>query len=197
MTASVRSGDSPAKESRLSFLTLFIATGLFSGYSPWASGTVGTLVGVLLYLIPGVEQPWILLSLIVLGFGAGVITSGRVAAVEGHRLTATAELAKSTFQPDAPHAADPSIVVIDEIVGIWLGLLWMPKTIPVILLCFLVFRFLDIVKPEPARMLERIPRGWGIMLDDVVAGLYTNILCHLLLIVVRTLLPHIPWDIAP
>jgi hypothetical protein len=83
---------------RLSFFTTLIATGLYSGYIPWASGTFGSLVGVLLYLIPGAEQTGTLSLLIIVGFFGGVVTSAQVALAEGHRLTKTATLAKATFQ---------------------------------------------------------------------------------------------------
>jgi phosphatidylglycerophosphatase A len=139
------------------------------------SGTFGTLVGLLLYLIPGVEHPVLLASLILVTFFAGVAASARVASSVGHQLTRSAEIAKQKFQPGEHETADPSIIVIDEIVGMWIALLFLPKTVPVMIIAFFAFRFFDIVKPQPARSLERIPNGWGIMLDDVVAGVYANI----------------------
>jgi phosphatidylglycerophosphatase A len=168
-----------------------IATGFFSGYSPWASGTAGTLVGILLYLLPGIEAPIVFIPLILTAFAAGVLTSRRIAEVEGHRLTATAAYAKEKFQKGADHAVDPSIVVIDEIVGVWISLLWMPKTVFSVVACFFVFRILDVLKPEPARMVERIPNGWGIMLDDVVAGVYTNMICRILVVTAALVLPQL------
>jgi phosphatidylglycerophosphatase A len=174
---------------QLSFLTRLIATGLFSGYIPWASGTFGSIVGVLLYLIPGVERTGILIILIVAGFVAGVITSAKVALVDGHRLTKTAEFAKATFQPGAHDVPDPSIVVIDEIVGMWITLLFLPVSIPTVVVAFFAFRGFDIIKPPPARQLEKIPNGWGIMLDDVVAGIYANIATRIALVVLHGILP--------
>jgi phosphatidylglycerophosphatase A len=165
---------------RLPLLTRLIATGLFTGYSPWAPGTVGTLLAVLIYLIPGVSSTPVLLSLTIVGFFAGVVTSGRVARAEGGALTPTAARLKRTFQPGSEHGSDPSIVVMDEMVGMWVSLLWVPKSLVAVVCCFLLFRLLDILKPEPARTLERLPGGWGIMLDDVVAGVYTNLAFHLL-----------------
>jgi phosphatidylglycerophosphatase A len=168
-----------------------IATGFFSGYSPWASGTAGTLVGILLYLIPGIQAPIVFIPLILIAFAGGVLTSRRIAETEGHRLTATAAYAKEKFQKGAEHAVDPSIVVIDEIVGIWISLLWMPKTVFSVVICFFVFRALDVLKPEPARMVERIPNGWGIMLDDVVAGVYTNMICRILVVITALAFPQL------
>jgi len=169
-------GRSEAPAPAIPFLPQLIATGLYSGYSPWASGTAGTLVGLLLYLIPGMESPLLLGALIVIMFFAGVWSSARVAAIVGHQLTESAAKAKAAFQGDAHAAADPSIVVIDEIVGMWVTLLFLPKTIPVMLIGFVAFRAMDIIKPQPARAFERVPDGWGIMLDDLVAGIYANVI---------------------
>jgi phosphatidylglycerophosphatase A len=165
----------------LPFVTRLIATGLFSGYAPWGSGTAGTLMGVALYLIPGAETTWVLLLLVVTGFAAGVVTSARVADAVGNQLTPSAERAKAAFQAGALHTADPSIVVIDEIVGFWVTMLFVPKTPAAILIGFVAFRAMDILKPQPARYLERYPHGWGIMLDDVVAGIYANLLTQIVL----------------
>jgi phosphatidylglycerophosphatase A len=170
-------GGNPPEESsaRIPFLPKLIATGLYSGYIPYISGTFGTLVGLLFYLIPGAEQPRVLGLMIVLGFFIGVWAAARVAAVVGHQLTKSAEMAKQIFQQGDHAVADPSIVVIDEIVGMWITLIFLPKTLPVIVFGFLAFRAFDILKPQPARNLERVPNGWGIMLDDVIAGIYANI----------------------
>jgi phosphatidylglycerophosphatase A len=157
------------------FVTRAVATGLFSGYIPWASGTFGTIVGVAIYLLPGLSEPLWLALLIAAGMAAGVVTSAKVARATGHQLTASAAKAKAVFQPGAHDVADPSIVVIDEIVGVWIALWFLPYSITAIILAFLTFRFFDIVKPPPARQLERIPDGWGIMLDDVAAGVYANL----------------------
>jgi phosphatidylglycerophosphatase A len=172
--------DSAPPPGHIPFIHTLIATGLYSGYSPWASGTAGTAVGLLLYyLIPGMDDPVILGVATVIGFFAGVWSSAVVAAAVGHQLTRTAALAKAKFQAgdNVEHkTADPSIVVIDEIVGMWITLLFLPKTIPVMIIAFFAFRAMDIVKPQPARYLECIPNGWGIMLDDVMAGVYANLL---------------------
>lgn len=180
MNTSPDAGNS--SKARLPFFTELIATGLYSGYIPWASGTIGSAVGLLVFLIPGVESPHILSVMILVGLALGVVTSRRVAEIRGHQLTKSAEIAKATFQPGEVRTPDPSIVVIDEIVGMWISLFLLPKTVAAILCAFVIFRLLDIVKPFPARHLERLPNGWGIMLDDVVAGVYANIFTHLALI---------------
>lgn len=158
-----------------------MATGLFVGYIPWASGTFGSLLGLLIVCIPGMDSPSLLLPLILAGFFVGTWAAWRVARIEGGTLTHTAELTKALFQKGAEHAADPSIVVIDEIVGMWIALLWLPPSIPAFAIAFFAFRLFDILKPEPARSVERISYGFGIMLDDVVAGIYANLFSLVLL----------------
>ncbi len=157
------------------FLARLIATGFFVGYIPWASGTFGSLLGCAIAFVPAFENPLIALAIIVPGFFAGVVTSARVAAVEGHRLTKVAALTKAIFQPEAHREPDPSIVVIDEVVGQWIALFLLPLHLQTVITAFVLFRLFDVVKPPPARQVENIPHGWGIMLDDLIAGIYANI----------------------
>jgi phosphatidylglycerophosphatase A len=69
-------------------------------------------------------------------------------------------------------------VVIDEVAGVWVGLLGVPLTGLRLLVGLLLFRFFDIVKPLFIRRLEKLPGGYGVMLDDVLAGVYTALLMH-------------------
>jgi phosphatidylglycerophosphatase A len=71
---------------------------------------------------------------------------------------------------------DPGLVVVDEVAGMWVTLLFVPFTPLTAALGFLAFRLMDIVKPFPARRLEDLPGGWGIMADDLMAGVYANVL---------------------
>lgn len=165
------------------FLVRFVATGAFSGYSPWASGTAGTFVGCLVLLVPGIWSLVPLSLLIIIFFFAGTYTAGRIAAFEGNRLTASAAKAKATFQPGSAEHADPSIVVIDEIVGVWITLLFIHPSLLALAAGFVFFRLFDIVKPPPVHTAESLPSGWGIMLDDVIAGVYATIATYLSLAV--------------
>jgi phosphatidylglycerophosphatase A len=140
-----------------------IASGLYSGYSPVAPGTMGSLVGLAFFLIPGFSSPWLLLLVTLITLGIGVSVSTR-------------------FSTDLD--PDPSFVVVDEIVGMWIALLFIPLTPLSIVISFLGFRLLDIVKPFPCRRLEKLPGGWGIMLDDVAAGVYANIITRIIIGVV-------------
>ena len=136
-------------------ITKIFATGLFSGYMPVASGTFGALVGLLFYLIPSFERPEIILPSSFFVFVVGSLAAGQMEKIYGH---------------------DPSIVTIDEVLGMWVSLLFLPKSFLVIVGAFFLFRAFDILKPWPARFFDRMHGGWNIMLDDVVAGLYANLL---------------------
>ncbi|RMD90525.1 MAG: phosphatidylglycerophosphatase A [Calditrichaeota bacterium] len=137
-----------------------IATGLGTGYSPFAPGTMGSLLAVLiaLFLLP--PRSFAFLLVLLFGFAHGVWSSTRVEA--------------------DMNSNDPSIVVIDEIVGMWVGLLFLPRNLWLFLLAFILFRYLDIKKPLGLNRLQSLPNGWGIMLDDVGAGFYTLIAMQLL-----------------
>jgi len=142
-----------------SFLVRFFATGFYSGYSPFAPGTAGSAVGLLIYWIPNFENPVILFAGFVVMFFIGIVVSGRMERCYGD---------------------DPPIVVIDEVVGMWITLLLLPKSIIISVAGFVLFRIFDIIKPPPARNLEALKNGWGIMLDDVMAGIYGNLVLQLL-----------------
>ena len=73
---------------------------------------------------------------------------------------------------------DPSRVVIDEVAGMCIGLLFIPVQLKYVVTGLILFRFFDIVKPLFIRKMENLPSGWGIMGDDILAGVYTNILLY-------------------
>jgi phosphatidylglycerophosphatase A len=146
------------------FLLRCICTGFGAGYSPLIPGTVGTLVALIFYLIPGFEAVPIMLTAIILGFAIGTYGAHRIEKNIGH---------------------DPGIIVIDEIVGMWVSLLFLPKMSAVIAAAFILFRIADIIKPWPACWCQRKSGGWAIMLDDVFAGVYVNIAIQIWLWFIR------------
>jgi phosphatidylglycerophosphatase A len=77
---------------------------------------------------------------------------------------------------------DPSYVVIDEVAGLFVTLIFIPPTFYNILMGFILFRFFDIVKPLGVKKMEKYSRGWGIMLDDILAGIYSNVVLRLILL---------------
>ena len=76
---------------------------------------------------------------------------------------------------------DPSKVVIDETVGLWITMLFVSFSFQNLILAFILFRFFDIAKPLGIRRLEQIKNGWGVMLDDVLAGIYANIVLQIII----------------
>lgn len=136
-----------------------IGSGLFTGYIPIASGTFGSLVAIIIYWIPGFEQLQIILPSIIVLFIYGVYVSSKFEKVYGK---------------------DPSQCTVDEFVGTWIALIAIPKTFLLTLTSFFIWRALDIIKPFPARSSEKLPGGWGIMIDDVISGFYSLIVVRLI-----------------
>lgn len=138
---------------------LFIAQGAYAGRFPVAPGTAGTVVGVLLYLgMKGLAPGWYL-SLCVLIFLAGTWAAGRAEVMLG--------------RTDSPS------IVIDEISGYLVAMFMAPTSWGFIVAGFFLFRAFDIVKPWPLRRLEKLHGGLGVMLDDLGAGIYTNIILQI------------------
>ena len=147
----------------MSHLQYLLATGFYAGYSPVAPGTAGSLLAVIVlwFSIPSIPL-FVYLILIIIIFAIGVWTSSHVESQKGE---------------------DPSIVVIDEIAGMMIALIACPVSIKNFFVAFLAFRLFDVTKPFPVDRAERLPSGWGIMLDDVLAGIYTFLLVQILLII--------------
>ena len=135
------------------FLTKIIGTFFFVGYLPLIPGTFGSLAGILIYYFIKNNLTVYLITtliLIVLGF----ITS-------------------QNLERDS-QKRDPSCIVIDEVSGMLLSLLFIPFNLKLVIIGFLLFRLFDTLKPYPAGRLEKLRGGLGIMSDDLIAGLYTN-----------------------
>ena len=126
-----------------------------AGYSPVASGTVGSLVTVVaIWLLP-LTPLRIAVALVVVVL-VGIWAGSRVERVLGKK--------------------DPGVIVIDEVAGMLLSVILLPRTIPVLITAFLLFRLFDIWKPFPARESQALTGGVGVMVDDVIAGFYTLVL---------------------
>jgi phosphatidylglycerophosphatase A len=141
----------------------WLATGFGSGYAPVAPGTAGSAVGLVLFWpLAALPLVWQIAACLAL-FVVGSLASTRVARSLGRK--------------------DPGLVVVDEIVGMWVTLLALPLTPGVAVTGFALFRVMDVLKPWPARSLEVLPDGWGIMADDVAAGIYAHLLLRVGLLV--------------
>jgi phosphatidylglycerophosphatase A len=143
-------------------LAFVVATALGAGYSPVAPGTAGSAVALLiLWLVPFSR-----IGLVVFFVAVTLVGTWAAHVVEA-----------------AAGKKDPGIIVIDEVAGMALSVLLLPLTPRVLLAGFVLFRIFDVVKPFPANRLQALPGGIGVMIDDLVAGLYAL----LVLIVARAL----------
>ena len=143
---------------KMNFIEKLLGSGFYTGYVPIASGTFGSLAALIIYLIPGFENPYVIFPAIIIFLVYGIYIGNKFESVYGK---------------------DPSECTIDEVVGTWISYLFLPKTIGIIIITFFLWRALDIIKPYPARKIENLKGGWGIMIDDVVSGFYTLIIMHL------------------
>jgi len=143
-------------------LILIIATGCYSGYLPKAPGTWGSLVGLLLvFLLHNLSLP-VYLAVVAVLFVVGSFAAGEAEKILDNR--------------------DPGAVVIDEIVGMLIAMVAVPLTPLTMMLGFILFRIFDILKPFPVNIFDqRFHGGLGIMLDDVMAGIYSLIFLQLIL----------------
>ena len=135
-----------------------IVTGFGLGFIPFAPGTMGAagaLVPTIL-ILRYASFPYIILGSLALAFTfVGVIGSNKLRDQWGK---------------------DPSRIVVDEMVGMWISLLWVGSGWIPMLSAFILFRFFDIVKPLGIRKTEQLPGGLGVMTDDILAGVYTNVI---------------------
>jgi phosphatidylglycerophosphatase A len=135
---------------------VLLATGCYAGYAPVASGTFGTLVAIpLCYLLSRVSPVYAILIL-ALFTGFAVWTSGE---------------AEKIFDKK-----DSGFIVIDEMAGLLVTLFLIPWSVKSVVIGFFLFRLMDIAKPFPIRRLEtNLPGGWGVVGDDLLAGVYANV----------------------
>ena len=147
----------------MKFLSQIIATFFGIGYLPLAPGTIASFLVILLYRYYLYSWKWpVYLGVLVLVFIFGALTSS--------------VYAKTTKKED------PRSIVIDEVLGQLIVLFRMPPTWPFLIASFILFRILDILEPFLIKKSENFPRGWGIMMDDIVSGVCAGILINLYLL---------------
>lgn len=139
-------------------LVLFAATGAGSGYSPVAPGTAGSAVGLavhagLLAALGGAAFGYLAAAVAI--SLVGIWAAGRAEAIFERR--------------------DDGRITIDEVAGMLVSLVFLPVSLKVAVSGFFLFRLFDIWKPYPARAVESLPGGLGVMADDLVAGVYANL----------------------
>jgi phosphatidylglycerophosphatase A len=144
---------------------LLLATGLGVGYVPRVPGTMGTLLAIPIFLllssIPSPVYEWTIIAFFFLACWVSDKAQNHWAKRDDQR------------------------IVIDEIVGFFTAMMWLPRTALFITLGFVLFRFFDIAKPPPVRRLEQMRGGYGVVLDDVMAGVYANIVLQVIRLIIR------------
>ncbi|MDD5495742.1 MAG: phosphatidylglycerophosphatase A [Candidatus Omnitrophica bacterium] len=139
--------------------TKLITSFFYLGHSPYMPGTVGSLGGLIVYYL--VKD-----NLILHGFSIlFLLMLGTMFSAEAERIY---------------KVKDPKMIVIDEACGMVLALFFVPHSIAVVILGFILFRIFDILKVPPARRIEKMSGAFGIMFDDIIAAIYTNIILQLL-----------------
>jgi phosphatidylglycerophosphatase A len=137
-------------------LAVFLATVGYCGYFPVAPGTIGSVAGLLVYLLVWWAQtPLVEVGLILILFAAGVWAGTTAERYFG--------------------GIDPGPIVLDEVVGMLITLAFIPVGISGALAGFVLFRVFDVIKPFPARRLESLHGGLGVMADDAMAAVYANL----------------------
>ena len=142
----------------INFFVKIISTSFFVGYLPFIPGTFGSAFGIILYYFVKNNiyfYGYVTLSVIILG----LLVSGR---------------AEEVFQQK-----DSRRIVIDEVAGILLALLFIPYDIKLVIIAFVIFRILDALKPYPINKIQEFKGSAGVMGDDILAGIYTNIILQI------------------
>lgn len=141
-------------------LTKLLATFFYTGYFPVAPGSLATIAGALLSIIFSVNLAGYILAFFMVTI-AGFLASDRMEKIAQQK--------------------DPSCIVIDEVAGSFIAFFMLPLNIPVWITAFFLFRAFDMFKIYPINKLENLRGGVGVMSDDLLAGLYTNVTMHLAL----------------
>lgn len=146
------------------------ASALGAGYSPFAPGSMGAIVGCLALwlfekynLISTTSTPIPFIGLIVITTILGIIATDKL---------------------EEDWGKDPSKVVLDEVIGMWITMMFVPLSFLNVLIGFILFRFFDIAKPLGIRKLESLKGGIGVMADDILAGIYANISLQIIIYII-------------
>jgi phosphatidylglycerophosphatase A len=145
-------------------ITLFFVTGAGVGYIPYIPGTMGTVLAIPFSI--GLNR----LADTTLAFAALTLAGLVIGAIKW-----------STKAAEILRQKDPQVIVADEIVGFMIANFLAPARLAPLIFSFILFRFFDIAKVYPASRLEKLPGGAGIVLDDVMAGIYAFVIVQVLL----------------
>lgn len=141
-------------------LIKFIATGMYSGFSPLWPGTAGSIPAWLIAFFLVGENTLALVVMAVATFCVSVWSAGKAEQTMGH---------------------DARKIVIDEWAGMFVALLFVPYSFVNYVIAFFFFRAFDVIKLSPAAQAENLPGGWGVTMDDIVAGIQANVVTQVVI----------------
>jgi phosphatidylglycerophosphatase A len=139
-------------------LIKIITSFFYIGHSPVMPGTLGSLAGLLIYFVVKDKLPVYIFSILFL-FALGILFSSEAERVYKRK--------------------DAQMIVIDEACGMMLSLFLVQYSLWIMILGFVLFRVFDIIKPPPARRIEKFSGAYGVMFDDVIAAIYTNLVLQI------------------
>ena len=131
----------------------------YLGHSPFMPGTLGSLAGLLIYFVVKDKLPIYTFSVLFL-FALGILFSSEAERIYKRK--------------------DAKTIVIDEVCGMMLSLFLVPYSVWIMILGFALFRVFDILKPPPAKAIEKFSGAFGIMFDDIIAAIYTNFILQII-----------------
>ena len=185
--------DNSNRLSLLDWISLTLATWFSTGLLPVMPGTWGTLfaipfVLVFVILLEPVYYVAFVIVLVLIGIPVSSRTAQlyrehpRIMKLNPHlkKIFKSEDIQKYIKNPEL-QKKDPGLIVIDEVIGYAVAMIAVPLSITSVVAVFILFRFFDIVKIQPGKIVERLGGGVGIILDDVVAGIYACILIHVIL----------------
>ncbi|MDD5173778.1 MAG: phosphatidylglycerophosphatase A [Candidatus Omnitrophota bacterium] len=137
----------------------FTTSFFYLGHSPFMPGTMGSLAGLLIYFVVKDKLPVYTFSVLFL-FALGMLFSSEAERIYRRK--------------------DAQMIVIDEACGMMLSLFLVPYNLWIAILGFVLFRVFDILKPPPAKRIEKFSGAFGIMFDDIIAAIYTNFILQVI-----------------
>ena len=140
----------------------FTTSFFYLGHSPIMPGTLGSLAGLLIYFIVKDKLPVYIFSILFL-FALGILFSSEAERIYKRK--------------------DAQMIVIDEACGMMMSLFLVPYSIWIMILGFVLFRVFDILKPPPARAIEKFSGAFGVMFDDIIAAIYTNFILQIVCLI--------------
>jgi phosphatidylglycerophosphatase A len=153
------------------------------GYIPFAPGTFGSLLGLLAWI--AIPDKWIGLAWKMYIPNLNILPNAHDYMVYSFALGMTLLLSLIavwiTGKAEKNLGHDSPKIILDEVCGMWLSVMFLPRTWMLYIYAFVLFRVFDIAKPYPVKRIQNLPAGWGIVADDLTAAVFVNVLLQMIL----------------